>query len=205
MQPSWEPPEAEMSWPALSSIPSHCTSGCWQCPRERCQAPHTPSAGSGAASSHHLAGSSVPKVTCHCRGYSVPPRPELDDHWKLAVRWREAARGSKTLEQSSGLTGGADRDMRQPSCWTLAPHMVTWMLQRRLRLASRAVHPCDMLAGGPGPRSHMCEGMGRGRMHNLRLPAIPCSLPPSGLQHCRQSQGHELPAGSPLEVQDLVL
>lgn len=97
------------------------------------------------------------------------PWPELDDHWKLAVRWREAARGPKTPE-SSGLTGGADRDMVQPSCWTPAWHLatvasVTRMLQRRagrLRLARRAVHPCDVLAGGPAPRSHMCEGMGRG-------------------------------------------
>lgn len=54
------------------------------------------------------------------------------------------------------------------------------------------------------PEAICVKGWGGGT-HNLMLPATPHSLPLSGLQHCGQSQGHEPPAGSPLEVQDLVL
>lgn len=54
------------------------------------------------------------------------------------------------------------------------------------------------------PEAICVKGWGGG-MHNPMPPATPRSLPPSGLQHCGQSQGQEPPAGSPLEVQDLVL
>lgn len=40
MQPSWEPPEAEMSWPAPSTILPHHTSRCCQVPRG--EVPGTP-------------------------------------------------------------------------------------------------------------------------------------------------------------------
>lgn len=35
--------------------------------------------------------------------YSLPPWPELDDHCKLTVRRREAARGPKMLEKQRAV------------------------------------------------------------------------------------------------------
>ena len=94
MQPSWQPPEAELSWlapaPSCPTTPEDaacqdagghpweggqalCTCCCW----EWCH--HA-----GHGGSHRLGGSSAreaAEMACHCRGHSATPSPECqEDH-----------------------------------------------------------------------------------------------------------------------------